>query len=292
MKMNRDKTSLFFSRNTKLASKNYLMQAAGLQASTNLDKYLGLPSLIGKSRTHAFWMILDKVVQKLGNWKNKFLSQAGKEILIKAILQSIPTYCISVFILPKSLCSQLNKSFAKFWWGHLDNHSRLHWRNRSTLYLSKQSGGMGFRYLHFFNLAKQAWLFLVDPTSLPSIIFQEKYFPTSSILNAELGSKPSYIWRSIFQALPLFKEGLLWKIGNGEKVEIWTDPWLPANTFGKVQSPISIISAFAYVFELLDRHTGWWRMDLVKSIYVESDARQILNIPTSNTSQQDTLIWR
>lgn len=111
-------------------------------------------------------------------------------------------------------------------------------------------------------------------------------------MNAELGSKPSYIWRSIFQALPLFKEGLLWKIGNGEKVEIWTDPWLPANTFGKVQSPISIISAFAYVFELLDRHTGWWRMDLVKSIYVESDARQILNIPTSNTSQQETLIWR
>lgn len=33
-------------------------------------------------------------------WKEKLLSQAGKEIMIKAVVQSIPTYSVSVFCLP------------------------------------------------------------------------------------------------------------------------------------------------------------------------------------------------
>lgn len=58
-----------------------------------------------------------------------------------------------------------------------------------------------------------------------------------------------------------------------ERVQIWSDPWLPANTSRTVQSPISIISASAKVSELLDSHTGWWKIDLVKTIIVEPDAR-------------------
>lgn len=41
-KLNRDKTSLVFSKNTKQATKSFLMEVAGLNASTSLDKYLGL----------------------------------------------------------------------------------------------------------------------------------------------------------------------------------------------------------------------------------------------------------
>lgn len=42
--LNREKTSLFFSKNTKPSTKAYLMEIAGLQDSSNLEKYLGLPS--------------------------------------------------------------------------------------------------------------------------------------------------------------------------------------------------------------------------------------------------------
>ena len=45
------------------------------------------------------------------------LSKAGKEVLIKAVAQSIPTYTMNVFQLPMKLCDELNAMCAKFWWG-------------------------------------------------------------------------------------------------------------------------------------------------------------------------------
>lgn len=126
---------------------------------------------------------------------------------------------------------------------------------------------------------------------LPSIIFRHKYFSDLSLLDAKLGNKPSYIWRSIHITLPLLKEGLLWKIGNGESVQIWRDHWLPITTFGKVQSPVSILPISYKVSNLIYKHTGWWNLELIKSIFVELEAQQILNTPLSNTSKPDKLIW-
>jgi hypothetical protein len=80
-----------------------------------LNTYLGLPSFVGKSRKQAFCNILGRVSQKLGNWKVKFLSQAGKEVLLKAVVQAIPTYSMGVFQLPISLCKEINKLMQEFW---------------------------------------------------------------------------------------------------------------------------------------------------------------------------------
>jgi hypothetical protein len=55
--------------------------------------------MVGKSRMQAFEGIKDKIWNCLNNWKTKFLTQAGKEILIKAAVQVIPTYCMSVFLI-------------------------------------------------------------------------------------------------------------------------------------------------------------------------------------------------
>lgn len=53
----------------------------------------------------------------MNGWKENFLSHAGKEILLGAVIQAIPTYTISVFQLPKSLCREINTMMAKLWWG-------------------------------------------------------------------------------------------------------------------------------------------------------------------------------
>lgn len=83
---------------------NYDRYQIGGVICKNYDRYLGLPTLIGKSRYNTFRWIKEKVWSKISNWNHRFLSQAGREILIKAILQALPMFSISVFILPKKLC--------------------------------------------------------------------------------------------------------------------------------------------------------------------------------------------
>jgi hypothetical protein len=113
-KLNKEKTSIFFSRNTSAEKREEITRLSGLQATEKYEKYLGLPTLVGKSRVKAFKSIQDRVWNKLQNWKVKFLSQAGKEILLKAVVQAIPTFCMSVFLLPITLCKEINKLMQKF----------------------------------------------------------------------------------------------------------------------------------------------------------------------------------
>ena len=45
------------------------------------------------------------------------LSQVGEEVMIKAVVQSIPTYSMSVFKLHVGLCKDIEAMIRKFWWG-------------------------------------------------------------------------------------------------------------------------------------------------------------------------------
>jgi hypothetical protein len=53
----------------------------------------------------------------MSTWKEKFLSQAGNEIFLKATVQAIPTYTMSIFMLSKTLCKDINSIMQRFWWG-------------------------------------------------------------------------------------------------------------------------------------------------------------------------------
>jgi hypothetical protein len=95
-----EKVSIFLSKNTKVETHNHLLEVTGLSSIQCFEKYLGIPALIGKSKTRAFQNIQGRVWDGLQGWKEKFLSQAGKEVLLKAVIQAIPTYTMSIFQLP------------------------------------------------------------------------------------------------------------------------------------------------------------------------------------------------
>ncbi|KAK3225712.1 hypothetical protein Dsin_005574 [Dipteronia sinensis] len=71
-----------------------------------LDKYLGLPTLVGRNKLLTFNEIKERVWKKVCSWKGDLFSFGGKEVLIKAVAQAIPTYTMSIFQLPKGI-SQL-----------------------------------------------------------------------------------------------------------------------------------------------------------------------------------------
>ena len=116
-KLNKEKTSLFFSKNTSKDIQERAKETFGAQIIQQHEKYLSLPPLMGWSKKKYFNRIKDQVSRKIAGWKGKLLSNAGREILIKAVAQATPTYTMSCFKLPDSLCSNLNSLIGKFWWG-------------------------------------------------------------------------------------------------------------------------------------------------------------------------------
>ena len=91
------------------------MRILGVQEVHCFDSYLGLPTLVGRTKYHTFSYLKDRIWKKMQGWKRKLLSRAGKEIFIKAVARSIPTYNMSVFQLPLKLCDELDAMCAKFW---------------------------------------------------------------------------------------------------------------------------------------------------------------------------------
>lgn len=99
--VNTDKTSLYFSRNTAKNLRVAIQHVIGVLEVREHKKYLGLPFFVGCSKYHTFAQIKEKVWNRIHGWKEKMLSQAGREFLIKAVAQSMPTYTMNCFLLPK-----------------------------------------------------------------------------------------------------------------------------------------------------------------------------------------------
>ena len=195
--INRDKMTLFFSKNTRAEVKDIIQGMLGAQVMTDCEKYLGLPMLPGKSKVNTFRGLKEKITKRVMGWKEKFISKVRREILIKTVAQAIPTYTMGIFKLPKSLCDDINSTLAKYWSGQTKDEKKIHWINWNKLCRPKNNGGMGFRDIHAFNLAmlaKQAWRLIKHTHSLFYKVYKARYFPNSSFMEAELGTNPSYVW--------------------------------------------------------------------------------------------------
>ena len=186
-KINRDKTSLFFSKNTRTDIQNGVKDMFDAQIVQQHEKYLGLPLMVGREKKKAFNSIKDQVSRKIVGWKGKLLSYAGREVLIKAVAQATPTYTMNCFKLPDSLCLELDSLVGGFWWGKKENARKIAWVSWESLCKPKKEGGMGFRDLKAFNLAllaKQGWRIQQRLGSLLHRVLKVKYFANSSFLDA------------------------------------------------------------------------------------------------------------
>ena len=79
------------------------------------ERYLGLPVFVGKSRSSVFDYLKERIWQRIQGWKEKLLSKAGKEVLIKAVAQAIPIFAMACFDITKEMCNQISSMIAWFW---------------------------------------------------------------------------------------------------------------------------------------------------------------------------------
>ena len=95
-------------------AKNSIKELLGAPEIKQYEKYLGLPAVVCRNRRASLNYIKDRVWNKLQGWKEKLLSQAGKEVLLKAVVQAIPTFAMGCFKLSVSLCREIEMLIRKF----------------------------------------------------------------------------------------------------------------------------------------------------------------------------------
>lgn len=186
-----------------------------MPSSFSDGKYLGLPYLIGRSKREIFTYLKDSIWRKAHGWKEQVLSRGENEILIKAMLQSIPTFAMSVFKLPLRICFEIQVICRKFWWKSVGEERGTAWIAWDTMCRPKRNGGMGLKNISLFNqalLMKQAWQLLQFPHSLVSRVLKAKYFHNQDFLQVHMGQFPSYIWRFILHSRALLIKGIRWRI--------------------------------------------------------------------------------
>lgn len=177
--MNLNKSSVFFSPNTKEEDRNSICSVMGINEAGEDSMYLGLPSTLGRNKTVVLGYLKERMRQRIQRWEGRFISKSGKEVLIKTVAQALPNYAMNVFLLPIELCKEMEQLMCKYWWNSSSqsNHG-IHWKSWKGLSVHKSKGGMGFRSLRDFNLCllgKQGWRLQSQPETLVSRIFRARY---------------------------------------------------------------------------------------------------------------------
>lgn len=135
----------FFSANIPTDASVELGEILGMHITSDPGTYLGVPAIWGRSKRQRLAYIKGRIMEKLQGWKRCTLSKAGKEVLIKAVVQAIPAYPMNLFKFPIVVCNELDALISGVLWRQKCEERNIHWVARETFGLSTSKGGMGFR---------------------------------------------------------------------------------------------------------------------------------------------------
>jgi hypothetical protein len=122
---------------------------------------------------------------------------------------------------------------------------------------------MGFRDL-LAMLAMQVWRLIAEPDSLCAQVLRAKYYPFGDILSVGRKSNCSFTWQSLVAGIKTFKRGHIWRVSNGDSINIWKDPWIPSCPDRKVLTPRGG-AVYTKVSEIINPITGQWDRQLISS---------------------------
>lgn len=291
--INFEKYSMTFSTGVSPGRRNQIVATLGVNVVDCHDKYLGMPAVVGKSKKEVFRFLRERVSKRINGWGERTLSSVGNEVLIKAVLQSIPTYTMSCFLLPGYLISSIEAEIRSYWWGS-GAYRKIAWVSWDKLCQAKTKGGLSFRNLRAFNLsllAKQCWRIMEKPESLLAQVYRARYFQHGYFMEAGLGSRPSATWRSIIQARTYFEKGIRVRIGNGYDTAIWGSSSIPEDDNFRVITPPQISYFPNRVADVIDPVSGRWNEEVIRHPFWEIDHGRILSIPIGSTEAEDKMVW-
>lgn len=256
-KVNVEKSKVFF-LNTSQLVQHRLQSFWGFEPSNLPYAYLGIPFFIKQDKL-SFWdKIISVISKRILSWNHRWLSLAGKIILIKSVLNVVPIYLMSVLKSPKSMIVSLQDTLRTFLWSsNKDGRKKISLVAWDKVYLPKDLGGIGIRNLENQNLslgAKLVWKLYEYLDSLWAQIIYAKYLnngPREYIFQISNLPSGSVMWNFICKCRTVILPHLSWIIHNGKKVRFLEEVWnghIPLLNIRDGSPLISILSSLWGVF--------------------------------------------
>lgn len=95
-------------------------------------------------------------------------------------------------------------------------------------------------------------------------MFKGRYYPRGNIEDNSVGYNPCYVWQRILSVRGVVQRGSWWRIGDGARVKVMKDNWIPSSPDFKLVQPTRNINEDAKVSDLIDSDLGMWNKDLSK----------------------------
>ncbi|XP_059072399.1 uncharacterized protein LOC131873582 [Cryptomeria japonica] len=222
------KSDIFFS-NTDLRKQREIARILGVKVGTLPSRFLGTLLFGGPNRMSMLQRLMDSCVNKLEGWKSKWLTSAGRLLLLKSVLSAMPIYSMMCFKVLEKIVRSINQ-FMRFWNGksEQDKIPLVAW---DKVCQPKLAGGAGLRNWSLLNEAmgaKLIWQMYEKPDKKGVQILKHKYLDSNDrerIFTVRDPPRGSAIWNFLLSCRKVITDHITWQLGNGEKAIFWTDSW-------------------------------------------------------------------
>ncbi|GJZ76828.1 putative RNA-directed DNA polymerase [Tanacetum coccineum] len=221
--------------------------ASGLVPRGRLPvKYLGVPLVPSRLVFKDCKELIDKVISRTNDWKNKSLSIAGRLQLIQSVISSMHVFWASVFILPSRVLLDIEQIMRGFLWcqGSIrKGKAKVAWE---VVCLPKGEGGLGIRRLDLFNkalMAAHVWKLLNMKESLWVAWIHLHKIKNRNFWDLPCHGKMSWAWRKILHLRPLIRQFVWHSIGDGTRTSVWYDHWCHLSPLADFVSSRDMFSA-------------------------------------------------
>lgn len=144
---------VFFFSGVHDTVKDDILLASGFQQGILPFRYLGVPLCAKRMSVTQYQVLIDKMVRKISDWKNKFLSYGGRLQLVQSILFSIQNYWSQIFLLPKRVMLAIESLCRKFLWAGDLSQTKKSLISWNSICRPKAEGGLGLIHLPSWNKA-------------------------------------------------------------------------------------------------------------------------------------------
>ncbi|GAV92851.1 zf-RVT domain-containing protein, partial [Cephalotus follicularis] len=222
-------------------------------------KYLGLPLITSRLSKQDCAPLMEKIWARTNSWTSKYLSYAGRLLLIKSTLASMQVFWCSTFSLPAAVIKECERIMRKFLWDGNGSSRKSGLVKWSKVCLPRHEGGLGIKPKHSF------WT-----------------LPASGPL--------SWSWRQILHLRSQALNLPVYVSGKGDRFSLWFDPWFHGTSLFALYGHRVIYDAGLMENALLQTviSNGQWCWPITSPDLLDIH-RQVQDIPI--TSASDRIFW-